>query len=94
MLFETPTIKHNDLTYHFRSQSDIDGDESQSKFSSSEMIDLFHELNPKSAAIEKRPRPIFDREEIKNPPKEEVETQVIRLLPSQDDLRKLEDKIG
>lgn len=77
-----------------RSQADVDSDNSSKDFAATEIMDLFHELNPKTPSLKKKPKAIFDREEIKNPPPDEpVNTQVIRLLPSQEELRKLESKL-
>lgn len=58
-------------------------------------MDLFHVINPKTEEAKKRPRPIFDRDEIKNyKPAEELPTQVIRLVPSKEELDKLENKFS
>lgn len=55
-------------------------------------MDLFHELNAKTPSLKKRPKPLFDREDIREAKKEEenVSTKVIRLLPSEDDLKRFE----
>jgi len=70
----------------------VDSGLTSKDFSPTDVIELVHELNPKSAS-KKKSKSLFDREEIKNFVEEEVETKVIRLLPSTDELKKLEAKL-
>lgn len=83
--------------YQFRSSEDIDNDGSGKDFFPSDVIELVHELNPKESSSKssskRKFKPIFDRSEIKSFVEEEVETKVIRLMPSETEIKKLEAKL-
>lgn len=79
-----------------RTEDDIDDDGSAEDFSPTDVIELVHELNPqsKSSSRSKKGKLLFDRDEIINfKEEEEVETKVIRVLPSAKDLHKIEAKL-
>ena len=89
------------LCFIHRTLDDIDDDGSAEGFSPTDVIELVHELNPQnkssnssSSSRSKKSKPIFDRDEIINfKEEEEVETKVIRVLPSADDIHKIEAKL-
>lgn len=79
------------LVFIPRTNSQVDeDDDSNDSFSPNDVIELMHEKTHISSEF----KGLFERDEIKNFKEEPVETKVIRLMPTGDELKKLESKFG